>query len=438
MIKPPSSAAVGGGVYAWSNSEGASGSASNLPKVSVIQGVFTSVKTPGWKAMTKSERRRVNNPYTYILERTHYGEGRDQGTIGRSYGFMTFSGAGTASGLSYTGSGDHRFPSNKNVRTDAQSKALSRLQTQVARSSVNLAQAYAERKQAVDMIYKRAWEIANLALSIRHGDFDDVRKRLTKIVGRTSKPSRQTALQHDAAMRKLGLLKGSAKQAREVGSVWLEVQYGWKPLLSDIYGSCEAIAKTYHEKRPYIVTSSASAEAAFSNVPGFARSNGSSLQSQRWKWNMDESCRYVVQFAEDEPILTALASTGLTNPALLAWELLPYSFVIDWFLPVGNYLQQLEYARGLKFVSGTFSRKVRAAGVSSWTVSNPNPNGTVYNTFDYPIGWTLYEKSRSKLTSWPYQDFPSFQPKLGVERVLNATALITQALTGGVTKQHRR
>jgi hypothetical protein len=40
----------------------------------------------------------------------------------------------------------------------------------------------------------------------------------------------------------------------------------------------------------------------------------------------------------DNPALATAQAVGLTNPALVAWELVPYSFVIDWFLPIGNWL----------------------------------------------------------------------------------------------------
>jgi hypothetical protein len=36
---------------------------------------------------------------------------------------------------------------------------------------------------------------------------------------------------------------------------------------------------------------------------------------------------------------TALANQmGFINPAAVAWELVPFSFLVDWFLPVGDFL----------------------------------------------------------------------------------------------------
>lgn len=53
------------------------------------------------------------------------------------------------------------------------------------------------------------------------------------------------------------------------------------------------------------------------------------------------------------------SSLGLDNPALIAWELTPLSFVFDWFINVGDYLTGL-LPRGISNVKGTISTKVDA------------------------------------------------------------------------------
>lgn len=39
--------------------------------------------------------------------------------------------------------------------------------------------------------------------------------------------------------------------------------------------------------------------------------------------------------------LAYLMMLGFDNPARTIWELVPFSFVLDWFLPIGDYLEQL-------------------------------------------------------------------------------------------------
>jgi hypothetical protein len=49
---------------------------------------------------------------------------------------------------------------------------------------------------------------------------------------------------------------------------------------------------------------------------------------------------------------------GLANPAALVWEALPLSFVFDWFVPVGNWLQGATAEAGLEHQFGFMTEKV--------------------------------------------------------------------------------
>jgi hypothetical protein len=53
-------------------------------------------------------------------------------------------------------------------------------------------------------------------------------------------------------------------------------------------------------------------------------------------------------------------SLGLTDPFQVLWEITPFSFVFDWFLPVGAFLENLAVIPSLKgrFLITKFSRTV--------------------------------------------------------------------------------
>jgi hypothetical protein len=55
---------------------------------------------------------------------------------------------------------------------------------------------------------------------------------------------------------------------------------------------------------------------------------------------------------EDWEGITAawLAATGLNNPLAIVYEALPFSFILDWFFPVGTRLQRV----GAKPIAGTW------------------------------------------------------------------------------------
>jgi len=62
-----------------------------------------------------------------------------------------------------------------------------------------------------------------------------------------------------------------------------------------------------------------------------------------YEWSGKARARYTIS----DPALKQLAQIGITNPINLAWELIPYSFVIDWLIPVGKFLESLDALVGV-------------------------------------------------------------------------------------------
>ena len=53
--------------------------------------------------------------------------------------------------------------------------------------------------------------------------------------------------------------------------------------------------------------------------------------------------------------MKAISYYGLDNPTLAVWEAMPYSFVVDWFLPVGDYLSSLSAFNGIEVINPSIS-----------------------------------------------------------------------------------
>jgi hypothetical protein len=429
MIKPPTSGANRTGLC-WRKP------AVNAPFVEAsgqtivgVTGSYFSQQTPGWKTLSRSQRRHFATWHDFLYRR--YVEEETPGEYGfsylpdRQYDEYWFAYCTSRLAREYTlyVGGEYPFPF-----LSSKQKALSRMQAKLANSSVNLAQAMAERQQTIDLFARKAHQLSQLALDIRHGHLNLAVKRIRDWVGLN--PPKGSKL-------RLPNLKDVKASSKNLSNWWLEYSYGWKPLLSDIYGSCEALANAYYLKKPLEITGSATSnEVRYNYIVGGGNFGlGGVPPIAKWSetsfYSYTEKSRYTLRVLEDEPLLQAMASTGLTNPALLAWELLPYSFVIDWFLPVGNWLQQQEYARGFKFVTGTFSRRRTGTAVVKLTSSRGNLSGA----FDLRLSGlertiSLDEKVREVLGNWPYGEFPSFKPQLGIERVTSGIALLTQVFFG--------
>lgn len=66
----------------------------------------------------------------------------------------------------------------------------------------------------------------------------------------------------------------------------------------------------------------------------------------------------VYKFTTRDTAIANIQSLGLINPAEVAWEVTPWSFVIDWFLPVGAWIESHTAALGMQFLTGTHKIKL--------------------------------------------------------------------------------
>lgn len=224
------------------------------------------------------------------------------------------------------------------------------------------------------------------------------------------------------------LHKSNRRMARRVvrgmANARLEYEYGWKPLMSSLYGCIdESIRHTmstlenFHARSSRPIGSKPSLVSVYSaNIPGVAERHGRYL------------CEIKCQLRTKAFDLSRWTSL---NPASLAYELTPYSFVLDWVINVGGYLRDLEtslmYANS--FVSGyvTTGYACDATFSSSLTsVSTGYPRVTV--VANASCSGRKISLTRSILGAYPAPRLPSFKVDLGADRLLNLAALLAQKL----------
>ena len=119
---------------------------------------------------------------------------------------------------------------------------------------------------------------------------------------------------------------------KEIANGWLEFNLGWRPLLSDVFQSADESVRVVLNK---IQKFSASV-----TLPIKEDYIQTSFQlPMRREGNGKQSCRITLTL--DVPSFDLSRWTSL-NPVSLAWELVPMSFVVDWFFDIGSYLRNLE------------------------------------------------------------------------------------------------
>lgn len=230
-------------------------------------------------------------------------------------------------------------------------KMLSRLSE--ARNQWNFAVSLGEARETSAHMLHTARRLVHAYRSIRRNDYVGAWRTL---VG--AKPGHSKPRKH---FKDIVLRHGS----KDAANVWMEIQYGWLPLLGDIDNAAQYLARKHVEKVQQTYKFRTSQEVKQEGVylvPNFE-------QTAEWqdqiKWtnfaNAGLSFELRPKFLREPSTLEEL---GFTDPYSLVWELLPLSFVTDWFVNVGQVLQSLhefnqwEVIRGIRSERSGYVRRL--------------------------------------------------------------------------------
>jgi len=166
-----------------------------------------------------------------------------------------------------------------------------------------------------------------------------------------------------AAFRELGLNGRDKKlKSKDVSGRWLEMQYGWGPFLGSCYESAKAFEAISQGRSSRIVAKLGR------KIPGEASASPTNYSAPAVIY-----CRKRI-ICELNEELSFARTLGLLDPLSVAWEILPFSFVFDWFLPVGTYLENLAVIPNL---NGRFCSTLTQGYDSTFGVAkNPAYSGT--------------------------------------------------------------
>jgi hypothetical protein len=281
------------------------------------------------------------------------------------------------------------LPLPGNARNDAIIKMLASLKDQ----SVNYGVALAEAQQTANLVGSTASRLARACSQLK-------RRNIKGALG-------------TLGMRDNARDISRVSRFRKVPDQWLEMQYGWKPLLGDVDGAMKELARYPRQSWRQSVTGSVSA------------TDGGSIEL---KHPVAGRVTYVYQrrtgifircdFLPGNDFAASMSRTGLTNPFEILWEKVPFSFVADWFLPVGDFLSSLDATIGWTFGSGSESRFSRQQVLCKKSASNASRINGSY------VAVTL---NRSTLGSSPLPHRPGLKNPLSLGHMANGLALLNGA-----------
>lgn len=205
-----------------------------------------------------------------------------------------------------------------------------------------------------------------------------------------------------------------------VPAAHLVYTYGVAPLVSDLYDSVEALVLRLDHpvRRRYFVRNKIqqSKEVASAHGNGPMTIYASIKQSQ-----------HVTAYIEFDLEKAALFNYGFGNPIELGWEVIPYSFVIDWMIPIGDYLASLDALRAVDTIR--VARVEKVAYDHNAILEAQNYFGTWYNSYTYgcyPATRKYRSHERIVSHSIPLPALPKWSPSSSYKAAVNGLALLWQ------------
>lgn len=362
------------------------------------------VRTPNYRTLKQQKKHLPDNAFGYQEEKV-------QDEIMRMTRLVYFTCTGNPNAMRYEQTSEFvptaYFGSDRGTRYLTEAATRAKLIERAKGAEWSAPVFLGEGRETVNMVANTARTLASAMRDLRRGN-------LAGALG--SLGIQGTASQRRRYHREFGL-----DPTRASANAWLSLQYGWIPLLSDVKNAAETLAENLNleENREIRVTATARMQDRI-RTPNRSMSTTPPLTADKLL-EQEESCRGVWRCKPTS--WNSVGSFGVLNPASVAWELLPLSFVVDWFLPIGRYLEGLDVPMRFQHLGGTigYRRKVRVNYTNWMYYGVPQPAAS------HSTSWL--EVSRNVLTGHPTVGLDSivFDPKMGTPRIASALSLLRQA-----------
>lgn len=240
-------------------------------------------------------------------------------------------------------------------------------------------------------------------------DFGSSSSKLLSSVPRNHRRQlvRGPATSHKEAVKRVG---------RNTADLWLEYSYAVKTTMSDVSVLARRAAGIDDpRKRVYTFETGKTCHVSFSTNRRTSNAYRSAtlISSGRLRGKS--------VFRVDNPFTRSLQEFGFTDPVGILWECIPMSFVLDWFVPVGNWIQSWQPIVGMSHLRTTLAYKLEGTLFRVYntnTITGSPATGT----------WKLGAKGRSNLTSPPQARVDLWDPRYGVNQFFSSLALAAQRI----------
>lgn len=288
------------------------------------------------------------------------------------------------------------FTSGGPEQQAAYNRALDRLNDKVA-NSAGLGITLAQYAQSRNMVAARAMQLYGAAKALRKGNFRGFLRSLKTKPLKKHQKTRWT-------------------RPKQAADLWLEYSFGWAPLLGDIYDSLKVLQ---NDLSPRKVKASSRFSSKIDDTDRFGYNYIRHQQDLQGIVVIGVNVRVV------HPNLALASQLGIINPAAILWDAIPFSFVIDWFVPVGTFLNSWTMFTGYELTNTYVTTYVNGKGSSHWIYNPPYQPDYSETSFDW-YGGCMF---RNVYTTPPGHHYIPLKFRgFSVRRGITAISLLLQQL----------
>jgi hypothetical protein len=263
-----------------------------------------------------------------------------------------------------------------------------RLLDKIDNQTYDLGAILAESAETSKYIASRGLQVAKFATSLLSGNIPGALRAVglspNKIRRRIRRANREGRGMHAAS---------------SLSAAWLEYNFAIRPLVGDIGIATELFQDPTEVLRKINLTVTASQKVSHSKE----YSNIKYGPKDRLNYVVQANRRMSVTYSIVDADQVADKALGLNAPTASAWELVPFSWVIDYVVNVGDFLRLSNATDGLAFSHGYISTKVTQKARYSYSrTSTAEQNNKRYrNTFRHRYSGNVSFYERDPIYSFP-------------------------------------
>lgn len=224
--------------------------------------------------------------------------------------------------------------------TESDLKALVKLRD----NKIEIGMMFADAHKTASTFVERAVQLQKAVLSLKRGNLTHFYLDL-KYGGWVSGTLKKF---------KADLNLKDGKLSKNLSKRWLETNFMVLPAMEDIYTLSRVYEDGFEAISPDIFVASKGKSTQQVNIKR-TRRDGDTTFDFTEVGTFTNITKIFCQL--DDYALKTLGKIGLDNPFVIAWDMIPWSFVVDWFLPIGNFIKAWSARLGVGFKTAYHATK---------------------------------------------------------------------------------